>query len=404
MPLTAVSVKNAKPSRKPYKLADTAGLYLLVNPHGSKLWRFDYRFDGKRKTLALGNAVDVSLADARELRDEARKALRGGADPGANRRAVKARKVLDESKLFSVVARRWYEARKSGWVDGYASRIWSRVKSDLLPDLGRMSVDDISPDDVLQALRRIEGRGAIETAKRVGNYAQDIFRMAKSERLIVVNPADDLAAALSARPPTKHRASLRVTDLPAFLQRLDGYDGERQTQLALKLALLTIVRTSEVRFACWSEFEGLDGAEALWRIPAERMKARAEHLVPLSKQSVEALHQLRKVSPDGGLLFPSPTVSGVISENTMLYALYRMGYHRRATVHGFRSTASTILNEHGFNRDWIERQLAHAERDEIRAAYNAAEWLPQRREMMVWWADFLDRTALVGKSQQTLGA
>jgi integrase len=390
MSLTAVGVRNAKSGDKPYKLADSGGLYLLINPQGSKLWRLDYRFDGKRKTLALGNSQDVPLAEAREARDDARKALRNGVDPGDVRKAAKARQVVDESRQFKAVAERWFAARKSRWVEGYSDRIWSRVEADVLPELGSLPVNEVTAEQVLSALRVIEQRGAIETARRVGNYIQDIFRLAKAERLVVANPADDLAAALSARPPAKRRAALKAAELPKFLRDLKSYNGEAQTRLALQLTLLTFVRTSEVRFAQWSEFENLDGAEPLWRIPAERMKMRAEHLVPLSKQAVDVLEGLRKISSGDGSLFPAPTVSGVMSENTMIYALYRMGYHRRATVHGFRGTASTILNEQGFNRDWVERQLAHAERDEVRAAYNAAEWLPQRRKMMAWWADHLD--------------
>lgn len=400
MSLTAFGVKNAKSTDKPYKLADSGGLYLLVNPRGSKLWRFDYRFAGKRKTLALGAAQEVALAEARELRDEARKAVRAGIDPGEVRKTAKVREVVDQGKRFEVVAKRWFEARKSRWVEGYSDRIWSRVEADVLPELGPLAVEAVTADDVLRVLRAIEGRGAIETARRVGNYVQDIFRLAKAERLIVANPADDIRDALAARPPAKRRAALKAADLPRFLSDLRQYQGEVQTRLALTFALLTFVRTSEIRFARWEEFENLHGAEPLWRIPAERMKMRAEHLVPLAKQAVDVLDEVKALTPGSEFLFPAPTVAGVMSENTMIYALYRMGYHSRATVHGFRATASTILNEKGFNRDWIERQLAHAERDEIRAAYNAAEWLPQRRRMMTWWADFLEQTG-AGRSGPT---
>lgn len=394
MSLTAVGVKNAKPGDKPYKLADGGGMYLLVNPNGSKLWRLDYRFDGKRRTLALGSSLDISLAEARDLRDGARKDLRTGSDPSARRKATKARAVADAEHRFEAVAKRWFAARKARWVGGYSDRIWSRVEADVLPDLGDQAIGAVSSEDVLRALRKIEARGAIETARRVGNYVQDIFRFAKAERLVTVNPADDLGAALSARPPAKRRAALKAAELPGFLKRLSAYDGETSTRLALQLALLTFVRTSEIRFAAWHEFEDLEGDEPLWRIPADRMKMRTEHLVPLPPQAIAVLKDIRKLGHDGDMVFPAPTLAGVMSENTMIYALYRMGYHRRATVHGFRSTASTILNEQGFNRDWIERQLAHAERDEIRAAYNAAEWLPQRRKMMAWWASYLDDARL----------
>lgn len=390
MSLTAVGVKAAKPQEKPYKLADSGGLYLLVNPIGSKLWRFDYRFDGKRKTLALGRQADVSLGEARDLRDAARRSLREGVDPGEQRARGKRKAVELEGARLRRVAERWFAARTSRWVSSYAERIWRRVEDDILAFAGDRAINSITSDDVLTMLRAIEARGAIETARRVGNYLQDIFRFAKAERLVTSNPADDLTPALSARPPPKRRASLKARDLPDFLKHLEEYGGDLQTRLAVKFALLTFVRTSEIRFACWAEFEDLDGQEPLWRIPAERMKMRTEHLVPLSRGAVTVLRELREGWPDEAMLFPAPTTTGVISENTMIYALYRMGYHSRATVHGFRSTASTILNEQGFNRDWIERQLAHAERDEIRAAYNAAEWLPQRREMMTWWSNYLE--------------
>ncbi|MBX3479664.1 MAG: tyrosine-type recombinase/integrase [Caulobacter sp.] len=390
MSLTAVGVRNAKPQAKPYKMADSGGLYLLVTPKGSRLWRVDYRFDGKRKTLALGSGAEVTLVEARNLRDDARKRLREGQDP-CELKAREKRKVDETARAqFRSVAARWFEARKSRWVAGYAERVWRRIEDDTFGAFGDAAIDDVTSDDVLAALRAIEARGAVETARRVGNYLQDIFRFAKAERLVTSNPAADLAPALSTRPPPKRRASLKARDLPDFLVALEGYSGDLQTQLALKLTLLTFVRTSETRFAAWCEFEGLDGAEPLWRIPAERMKMRTEHVVPLSKQAVAVLKDLRAGWPADDLLFPAATTTGAISENTMIYALYRMGYHSRATVHGFRSTASTILNEHGFNRDWVERQLAHAERDEVRAAYNAAEWLPQRRKMMGWWADYLD--------------
>jgi integrase len=248
----------------------------------------------------------------------------------------------------------------------------------------------IDTDDVLEALRQIEARGAIETARRVKDYVQDVFRYAKSERLVKLNPADELAAALATPPPPKRRTALKSRDLPAFLAALADYDGDERTGLAIRFTLLTFVRTGEVRFARWSELEDLDGASPHWRISAERMKMRNEHLVPLAPQAVAVLSKIRPLAGGSDLLFPAPTGSGVMSENTMLFALYRMGYHQRATIHGFRGMASTILNENGFNRDWIERQLAHVERNQVRAAYNAAEWLPQRRDMMRWWADFIE--------------
>jgi integrase len=390
MPLSALAVRNAKPTGKPYKLADGGGLYLLVTPTGSRLWRLDYRFGGKRKTLALGAFPDVSVADARDARETARKQLRGGTDPSAAKRKSRQSTAHDQLRGFNSVAQRWFDARRGGWVEGYADRIWSRIKADILPSFGTQDVSAIAPDAVLTALRAIEARGAVETAHRVRNYLEDIFRYAKAEGLVQVNPAVDLSDALATPPPPKRRTAIKAQELPGLLTALKTYDGEVQTRLAIQLALLTFVRTSELRYARIDEFEGLDGTEPLWRIPAERMKMRNPHLVPLASQAVTVVTALTKISPGNGHLFPARSGEGAMSENTMLYALYRMGYHSRATIHGFRGTASTILNEKGFNRDWIERQLAHVERDDVRAAYNTAEWLPQRREMMSWWADYLE--------------
>jgi integrase len=288
------------------------------------------------------------------------------------------------------VAERWHLARKRGWSDAYGRRIWARVEGDLCTELGEIAVEQVDSQALLAALRKIEARGSIETARRIRAYAEDLFRFARAEKLVTSNPAAELGDALSAAPPVKHRVALKARELPAFLAALHSYDGDQRTRLALLLTLLTFVRTNETRFARWEEFEQLNGPEPTWRIPAERMKMRNEHLVPLSRQAVSVLKLLRGVCAGGAEVFPAATAKGVMSENTMLFALYRLGYHDRATVHGFRGTASTILNEQGFNRDWIERQLAHVDQDQVRAAYNSAQWLPERRRMMQWWADHLD--------------
>ena len=240
-------------------------------------------------------------------------------------------------------------------------------------------------------IRAIEQRGAVELAKRLLQITGQIFRFAIATGRARRDPTQDLRGALRSPGPQKHRAALKAIDLPAFLRALESYEGDELTALGIKLVLHTFVRSAEARFATWSEFEGLEGPMPLWRIPAERMKARAEHLVPLTPQVVELLSQIRSSRRGSHLLFPSPARHGVISENTWIYAIYRLGYHSRVTVHGLRGTASTILNEHGFNRDWIERQLAHTERNGVRAAYNAAEWLADRRSMMRWWSDYLEQ-------------
>jgi integrase len=301
-----------------------------------------------------------------------------------------------EVRTFEVVAKRWFALRKSGWVKSYGERVWARIKDDLISQFGTVPIAEVDSSDVLRALRKIEARGALEMAKRVKQYVDDIFKYARSEGWVSANPTDELYRALAKNPPKKRRAALKPVEMPEFMGRLAAYDGRALTKLAFRLTLLTFVRTSETRFAVWSEFEGLDGPEPLWRIPAERMKMRHEHLVPLSRQAVAALEELRALRLRSPLLFPAATKERVISQNTMIFALYRMGYHGRAPVHGFRGTASSLLNVTGVNGDWVERQLAHSEQDEIRASYNAAEWLPQRRRMMQWWADWLDAQSVRG--------
>ena len=390
MPLTDAKLRALKPAAKPYKVSDSEGLHALVTTAGSVLWRFAYRFDGKQKLLALGTYPYVPLIDARAARQEAKRLLREGKDPSHERKLEKRRQRVAAGHTFQAVADEWFELRKDMWAKSYADRLRSRLDADLLPELGNRPIASIEPIEVLDAIRKVEKRDAVEMAKRIMQMASAIFRYGVATSRCARDPTFDLRGAL--RPPkeVKGRSALPTADLPDFLQRLAAYDGDDLTRLALELVVLTFVRTAELRFATWAEFEGLDGDEALWRIPAGRMKMRRAHLVPLSPQAVLVLAKIKQLHPRSDLLFPAPTRSKVISENTMLYALYRMGYHGRATVHGFRKTASTVLNEQHYNRDWVEMQLAHAE-GSVRSIYNAAEWLPGRREMMRWWADYLDR-------------
>jgi integrase len=265
-----------------------------------------------------------------------------------------------------------------------------RLETDIFPTIGPKPVSSIEPPELLAVVRAVERRGAVELAKRLLQVSGQIFRYSIATGRALRDPTQDLRGALQAPEPRKRRAALKPVDLPGFLQALEAYDGERSTLLGIKLVLHTFVRSAEARFAMWGEFENLRGSFPVWRIPADRMKARAEHLVPLSVQTITILEELRALSLGSEFVFPSPSKKGVISENTWLYAIYRLGYHSRVTVHGFRGTASTILNEHGFNRDWIERQLAHVERNDVRAVYNSAEWLSDRRRMMAWWSDYLE--------------
>ncbi|WP_296596632.1 integrase arm-type DNA-binding domain-containing protein [Phenylobacterium sp.] len=390
MPLTDAKLRTLKPAAKPYKLSDSEGLHILVTTTGSMLWRLAYRFGGKQKLLALGSYPFVTLADAREARFQAKKLLKDGKDPGHERKMEKRRKRVAEGHTFRAVADEWFELRKDTWAKSYADRLRSRLDADLLPELGARPIASIEPIEVLDVIRKVEKRDAVEMAKRIMQMASAIFRYGVATSRCPRDPTFDLRGALKPAKEVKSRSALAASELPDFLHRLDAYEGDELTRLALELVLLTFVRTAELRFAAWAEFEGLDGDEPLWRIPPERMKMRRAHLVPLAPQAVAVLKKLRKISGRFDQVFPAPTRSKVISENTMLYALYRMGYHGRATVHGFRKTASTVLNEQNYNRDWIEMQLAHAE-GSVRSIYNAAEWLPGRRDMMKWWADYLDR-------------
>lgn len=296
---------------------------------------------------------------------------------------------LASVETFFTVAEEWFETNSSRWVETYRSRLRNRLNDDLLSELGNRNIAEIQPLEILETIRKIEGRGAIESAKRILNMASSVFRYGVATSRCYRDPTIDIKGALKPALPANPRKALPADEIPKFVVRLRKYDGDKRTGLALQLLLLTFVRTGELRFAKWSEFENLDGKSPLWRIPKERMKLRRPHLVPLAPQAVAVLKVLRKLSCNSDYLFQAPTRSGVISENTLLYALYRLGYHNRATVHGFRATASTVLNEAQFNRDWIEIQLAHCD-SSIRGVYNFAEWLPGRRKMMNWWANYLD--------------
>ena len=390
--LTDIACRTAKPLKKQKKLTDGGGLYLLVLPSGGKSWRLAYRFEGKQKALALGKYPAVSLLDARAKRDAAKRKLDAGMDP-----AIEAK-----SDTFESIARRWHDNEKSGWIEAHASRVLSRIERDVFPALGTKPLTKITAPDVLDVLRKVEERGALDISKRLRQSIGSVFQFAIAEGKATSNPAADVGKALKPRPKVKHFAAIKANEIPKLVADIQAYDGEDQTRLALLLTLHTMVRTTETRLALWPEFEDLDGESPLWRIPKERMKMGREHLVPLSPQVAGMLRQLRELT-DGHYLFPGSGASGVTSQNTMIFALYRMGYHSRLTVHGFRRMASTVLNEAGFNRDWIERQLAHAD-DDVRGAYNAAEWLAGRREMLRWWSDYLSaaiQSTMVDSRQRT---
>ena len=368
-------------------------MFLLVNPNGSKWWRLKYRIDGKQKLLSLGVYPDVGLKDARARRDEARKQIADGIDPSHVRQAQKSAKSERAANSFEAIAREWYAKFSPKWAKSHASKILRRLAMDVFPWIGARPIAEINAPEVLSVLRRIEKRGAIETAHRARESCGQIFRYAIATGRAERDVAADLRGAL--QPViTKHHASITEPKaIGALLRDLAEYKGSPITKAALKLAPLVFLRPGELRHAEWTEIN-LDTAE--WRIAADKMKAKVQHIVPLSKQAVEVLNEVRPITGEGRYAFPSArTPDRPMSENTVNAALRRLGYASdEMTGHGFRSMASTLLNENGWNRDAIERQLAHGERDAVRAAYNYAEFLPERREMMQWWADYLDKLAL----------
>ncbi|WP_020085694.1 tyrosine-type recombinase/integrase [Hyphomicrobium zavarzinii] len=399
MPLTDTAIRNAKPRSEPFKISDGGGLHLLVQPNGSRLWRLAYRFASKQKTLSLGSYPTVSLAKARDVRESAKRLLADGIDPSAQKRRDKLAARAAGDATFKALALEYLDNRRHTLTPLYADQLLRRLEADVFPYLGTRPITEIDAPELLDVLRRIEKRGVLEQARRLRQSIGQVFRYAMITGRAKHDPSTALKGALKPKGRQKHHTPMPRDELPGFLRGLDAYDGDPRTALALRLIVLTMVRTTELRAARWEEFEHLDGREPLWRIPAERMKARFEHLVPLSNQAVAALAELRALpgAKTNGFLFPSPSREGCMSNNTMLFALYRMGWHGRATVHGFRGVSSTILNEMGFPPDWIERQLAHDERDDVRGAYNSAQYLPGRRQMLQRWADWLAEVKASGK-------
>lgn len=388
MPLSDVTVRNAKvnPDGKLIKLSDGNGLFLWLMPNGAKYWRLSYRFEGKQKTLACGVYPDTSLKMAREKRDEARQHLAAGRDPSALKKAAKLEQVQVILNSFEAVAREWHTKEMPRWSSSHTKRVIESFEADAFPAIGSTGVADLTPPIVLGVLRQVEKRGAVETAQRLLQRISAVIRYAIQTGRATVNPCTDLVGALRAQK-VEHRPALPRAELPEFYRRLAREPLYEPTRIAMHLLIYTFVRPGELRLARWDEF---DFERAEWRIPAERMKMRAEHLVPLSSQVINLLNELKAYSGNEELLFPGVNNRNrPMSENTLSYALSRMGYKNIATPHGFRALASTTLNEEGFDPDVIERQLAHAERNKIRAAYHRAEYLEDRRKMMQWWADFL---------------
>lgn len=388
MPLTDTAVRSIRPTEKIQRIRDDRGLYLEVRPNGNKFWRFRYWIEKRERILSLGPYPEISLQKARERREEARKVIADGQDPAEVKKAARE-EAAAPAENFEAVAREWHGRKSPTWVIEHSEKIIRRFELYIFPWLGARPVRDITAPDLLQCLRRVEDRGAVETAHRVHQICSQVFRYAIATGRAERDPAADLRGALI---PVKgdHRAA--VTDpagASALMRSIDAYPGGFTTRAAMIYAALTFVRPGELRRAEWEE---IDMERAEWRIPGPKMKMREQHIVPLAGQALQLLDQLRPLTGSGRYLFPSiRTAERPMSEATVLAALRTLGYAKEEMCgHGFRAMASTLLNEAGWPPDVIERQLAHAERNKVRAAYNRAQLLPERRRMMQAWADYLD--------------
>ena len=386
MPLTDAKLRNLT---EPGKHFDGAGLYLELTPAGGRYWRMKYRHGGKEKRLALGVYPAVPLKAARDAATAARKVLAAGDDPVALRKAAKAQAAHDTANTLEAVARDWLAHQSGRWAPITAERVRASLEGHIFPALGARPLASIRPGEVMASIKAVEATGAADQASRVLQRVKAIYRWAVTHERIESNPMLDLVPSEILKPRhVKHRPALSDRELPAFLDKLAEYEGDPTTVQALRLLMLTATRPGEVRGARWAEF---DLGAALWIIPPERMKMRTEHRVPLSRQALEVLGSMQALSGGSELVFPSPFYPGKsLSENTFNSAMARMGYKGIATAHGFRALFSTVANECGWNPDVIERQLAHTERNEVRAAYHRSTYLQDRAKLMQWWADYLD--------------
>ena len=393
MPLSDRACQNAKPKAKIYKLSDDKGLYLEVKPMGGRYWRLKYRLDGKEKRLAFGVYPEVSLLEAREKRDAARKLIADGIDPQEAAREQREERALKAATTFEMVAREWHARNLPNWSANYGQDILHRLEADVFPEIGHKAISELKPLHVLQMLRKIEDRGAHELVRRTRQFVGQVCRYAIQTSRATINPTADLKGAFKT-PKREHFAAIEPNELPEFLATLNRNDARlfTQTRLAIRLLLLTFVRTNELIQAKWDEID-LDGAQ--WLIPAERMKMRRPHIVPLSRQTIAALNELRAMNVSSDWVFASSAKPRQhMSNNTILKALERMGYKGRMTGHGFRALAMTSIKERlGIPHEVVDRQLAHAPRSQVDAAYDRSKFLDQRRRMMQRWADYVDNAA-----------
>lgn len=387
-PLTDSAIKAAKPKEKPYKLTDGQGLYLDIKPTGSKLWRLKYRFAGQEKTpLSLGAYPDLSLVKARQRRTEARELLADGIDPGEQKKADKqAQKVT--GMTFEALAREWYAYTSPRWAESTARKSRLYLENDIIPIIGARPVKAITRPELVELVRKVEARGTLNAAGKIRQWLHQIYRFGLASGVVDSNPATDLDVVAAPAKAARHHPHVTFAELPELLGKIDTANINTLTRCAIRLLVLTAVRPGELRAAPWSEF---DLEAATWTIPKERMKARRPHVVPLPRQALAILRQLQEITGHYPLVFAGQqNPARPMSENTVNKALRLMGYEGRQTGHGFRHLLSTELNGRSYNRDWIERQLAHGDADEIRDTYNHATYLEQRQEMMQAWADSID--------------
>lgn len=390
MKLTARQISTAKPTEKPYKLSDGGGLYLLVNPNGSRYWRMKYRYAGKEKLLSIGVYPDVTLAEARDKRTQAKRILAAGDDPSEVKQAEREAKNLAVNNSFELLALEWHEHKKPNWSSGYADDIMEYLRKDIFPYIGKKAITDIKPITMLSVLKKMEERGVLDKLKKTRQACRQIFTYAIITGRAEFNPVTDLAGALKT-PKQQHFSHLMPAQIGPFIHAVNTYSGSKVTRIATLLLMYTSVRTIELRASEWTEFD-LDND--LWQIPKERMKMRRPHLVPLSRQVKSHLLELKEITGWGKYVFPGRNdAHKPMSEASINQVIKRIGFAGKVTGHGFRHTMSTVLHEKGFNSAWIEAQLAHADRNTIRGTYNHAQYIDGRREMLQWYADYLDEQA-----------
>lgn len=391
MKLNDRQIKNAKPAEKPFKLNDGKGLYLYINTSGGKLWRFDFSHNGKRKTLSIGKYPTISLVEARQAAENARRLLVSGQDPSEAKQQAKRERQTAALNTFESIARRWHSDNLIRWKENHAARVLRYFETDVFPVIGAMSIQEIRVSDIKAVLDGVMVRGVNNTAEKIREWTGAIFDYAVMLEIVETNPAYSLRKYIPAKQ-TDHRPALSREELTEFFRRLILAEIEPQNRIALILNMLTFLRSTELRGGQWNE---IDFDAAVWTVPAQRMKhektaPKPPHAVPLADWTLELLAELKEITGNTPFLFPSRTkTDGVISDATIGRIIERMGYKGRVTPHGFRSLASSVLNEQGFNPDAIERQLAHIENNKIRAAYNRADYLNERKEFMQWYSDFL---------------